>query len=57
MALGWTPLDKGGVPVAVSLAEEVNPALTGNGAGKLLCVYEKVEDGRSSIAARTIATR
>jgi hypothetical protein len=54
---GWTPLDKGGVPVAVSLAEEVNPALTGNGAGKLLCVYEKVEDGKSSIAARTIATR
>jgi len=23
----------------------------------LLCVYEKVEDGKSSIAARTITTR
>ena len=55
---GWKPLDgDGGVPVAASAAEELNPALAGNGAGKLLCVYEKMKDGRSSIAARSLHTR
>lgn len=53
----WKPLDKPGVPVATSTAEEINPALAGNGSGKLLCVYEKVVDGRTSIAARTLQTR
>ena len=51
---GWKPLDKDGITVANSAAEELNPALAGNGAGKLLCVYEKVEDGRTQIAARTL---
>jgi len=54
---GWTPLDKGGAVVAASPAEEINPALAGNGAGRLLVVYEKVEDGKSSIAARMLQTR
>jgi hypothetical protein len=54
---GWKPLDKGGVPVAASAAEELDPALAGNGAGRLLCVYEKVEDGKSKIVARTLQTR
>jgi len=52
----WRPLDKDGVPVAASAAEEINPALAGNGAGRLLCVYEKVEDGKTRIAARTLQT-
>lgn len=54
---GWRPLDKGGVPLAASPADELNPALAGNGAGKLLCVYEKVEDGRTRIMARTLRIR
>jgi hypothetical protein len=53
---GWKPLDKPGVPVAASAAEELNPALAGNDAGKLLCVYEKVVDGITHICARTIET-
>jgi hypothetical protein len=54
---GWKVLDKDGVPVAASAAEELDPALAGNGTGRLLCVYEMVEDGKSSIAARTLRTR
>jgi hypothetical protein len=55
---GWKVLDKdGGVPVAESKAEELDPALAGNGAGKLLCVYEKRENGRSGICARNIKTK
>jgi len=54
---GWKPLDKDGVPVAASAAEEINPALAGNGAGRLLCVYEKVEDGRTRIVVRTLRTQ
>ena len=54
---GWKPLDKGGVCVATSEVEELNPALAGNGAGKLLCVYEKVVDGRTQICARIIETQ
>jgi len=54
---GWRRLDEqGGVAVAATAANERNPALAGNGAGKLLCVYEKVAEGRSSIAARTLQT-
>ena len=37
---GWKALDKDGVVVADSAASERYPALAGNGAGKLLCVYE-----------------
>ena len=54
---GWKPLDEDGVAVAASAAEELNPALAGNHAGKLLCAYEKVVDGRTQIAARTLHTR
>jgi hypothetical protein len=54
---GYKPLDKGGVAVAVSSDEELNPALAGNGDGKLICIYEKVVDGKSSIAARMLQTR
>ena len=54
---GWKPLDRDGVPVAASAADELDPALAGNGAGRLLCVYEKVEDGRTQIAARTLQTQ
>jgi hypothetical protein len=53
----YKPLDKPGVPVATSQAEELNPALASNGAGKLLCVYEKVVNGRSLICAKTLGTK
>jgi hypothetical protein len=52
----YKPLDKPGIPVATSPAEELNPALAGNGAGKLLCVYEKVVDGKSLICAKILST-
>jgi len=52
---GWKPIDSEGVPVAASPAGETNPALASDGAGRLLCVYEKhLEDGRVQIAARTV---
>jgi hypothetical protein len=55
---GWKPLDgEGGIPVAASPAEEINPAVAGNGSGKLLCVYEKIMDGVTQICARTIETQ
>ena len=54
---GWKPLDRDGITVADSAAEEIAPALAGNGAGRLLCVYEKVLEGKSSIAARVLGTR
>jgi hypothetical protein len=54
---GWKPVDKDGVAVAASAANERNPALAGNGDGKLLCVYEKVADGKTAICARTMESR
>jgi hypothetical protein len=55
---GWKVVDKdGGVAVAESKAEELDPALAGNNAGKLLCVYEKRGNGKSLICARTIETQ
>jgi hypothetical protein len=53
----WKPLDTDGIPVADSAAEELAPALAGNGAGRLLCVYQKVVDGKARIAARTLRTQ
>jgi len=54
---GWKPLDKDGVPVAATAASESSPALAGNGAGKLLCAYEKIVAGTTQICARTIEAR
>jgi len=54
----WRPLDANGVPVAASRDAEKNPALVSNGAGKLLCVYERHgTKGGVYIAARLIETR
>ena len=44
---------RSGVPVAASDAEETRPALASDGAGRLLCVYEKhSQDGVVAIAMR-----
>jgi hypothetical protein len=51
---GSRPLDEAGVPVAASQAEELSPALAGDGVGGALCVYEKQHDGASRIAARML---
>ena len=52
---GWKPLDSAGVPVAASELEEKGPALASNGAGKLVCVYEKhQQEGTVAIVARVI---
>jgi hypothetical protein len=55
---GWKPLDgQGGAAVAASAAGELNPALAGNGAGTLLCVYEKIlTNGTKQICARVVVT-
>ncbi|MCX7804566.1 MAG: hypothetical protein N3A38_05175 [Planctomycetota bacterium] len=53
----WKPLDPAGIPVAATEAEERQPSLASNGAGTLLCVYEKSEKGATAIAARLLRTR
>jgi hypothetical protein len=52
---GFRSLDPAGIPIAASQAEEKWPALASDGAGNLLCVYEKHQDGGTRIAARRIA--
>ena len=55
---GFKPLDRDGVPVAASEMEEKSPAPASDGAGKLLCVYEKHgKDGKVRIGARALSTR
>ena len=54
---GWKR--QGDVPVAVAAsdAEELDPALASDGAGNLLCVYEKEVGTRTIICARTVASK
>jgi len=55
---GFRPLDDAGVAVAASAEEEKNPALASDGAGALLCVYERHgKDGKVRISARTLKTQ
>jgi len=55
---GWSPVDREGVAVAASEAEEQMPALASDAAGGLLSVYEKHRpDGGVLIAGRTLRTR
>jgi hypothetical protein len=55
---GWRPLDRAGVPVAASGSEERAPALASDGAGRLLCVYEKLSaDGSVAICGRPMVTQ
>jgi hypothetical protein len=54
---GFRSLDEAGLPVAVSEAEERRPGLASDGAGHLLCVYEKHQEGASRVAARVLTER
>lgn len=55
---GWRSLDNAGVPVAATDLEEKNPAIASDGAGNLLCVYEKHDkDGKITIATRLVKTQ
>ncbi len=55
---GFKPLDRDGVPVSAAPIEEKHPALASDGAGALLCVYEKyAADGKVRISARMLKTR
>ncbi len=55
---GFKPLDSAGVPVAASAEEEKKPALASDGAGKVLCAYEKyTKDGNVKICVRVLETR
>ncbi|HUT35323.1 MAG TPA: hypothetical protein VNE39_17685 [Planctomycetota bacterium] len=52
---GFKSLDEAGVPIAASAAEETRPALASDGAGRVLCVYEKRgPDAGSRIAGRML---
>ncbi|MCX7806315.1 MAG: hypothetical protein N3A38_14175, partial [Planctomycetota bacterium] len=53
---GWNIVDTPGVgvPAAESAADELHPALAGNGAGIMLLLYEKRAAGRAAIAARLL---
>jgi hypothetical protein len=53
---GFTSLDPAGVPVAASEAEETRPALASDGAGHLLCVYERRTAGAGSRVAGRMLT-
>ena len=54
---GYTSRDPQGVPVAASAAEEQNPALATDGAGRLLVLYERGEEnGRTIVAGRCLRT-
>ncbi len=55
---GFKPLDRDGVGVATSEVDERRPALATDGAGSLLCVYEKYEaGGKVRIGTRVLKTR
>lgn len=55
---GWKPVDqKAPVTVSASPDDERNPALASDGAGNLLCVYEKKVAGSGvQLCARTMST-
>ena len=54
---GYKSLDLSGVPVAASSAEERQPALASDGAGRLLLVYEKQQgDGCARVMGRMLQT-
>jgi hypothetical protein len=55
---GWKPLDRPGVVLADSEASEQVPAIASDGAGKSLCLYEKVgKDGSVAICARPVTSK
>jgi len=54
---GWKRQSDLPVAVAASDAEELEPALASNGAGSLLCVYEKEVGAKTLICARAITSR
>lgn len=54
---GWKRQADVPIVVAASEAEELEPALASDGAGRLLCVYEKEVGPKTLICARTIESR
>ncbi len=52
---GFKSLDRTGVPVAATEADEAKPAVASDGAGTILCVYEKREkDGKARVTGRIL---
>jgi hypothetical protein len=55
---GWKPQDPDGVLVAASPVDEKSPTLASDGAGKLLCIYEKHDaDGKVRVVGRILRTK
>ena len=54
---GWKRLDETPMAVAAGKADETEPALASDGAGGLVCVYEKEHKGRIAICARALTTK
>jgi hypothetical protein len=55
---GFESQDPAGIPLADSVAEETCPALASDGAGGLLCAYQKtVPEAKAAVCARMLRTR
>jgi hypothetical protein len=54
---GWKRLDETPIAITAGEADETEPALASDGAGGLLCVYEKERKGRIAICARALTTK
>jgi hypothetical protein len=55
---GWKVMDRPGVAVAASESSEQSPALASDGAGNLICAYEKLDrDGTVRICLRPMVSR
>jgi hypothetical protein len=53
---GWKRLKDEAFPIAASEVSELNPSLASDGAGHLMCVYEKEADGGTAICARPLTS-
>ena len=53
---GWIRKIGKPIPVATTDSEELAPALASNGAGQVLCVYEKEIDGKTLICMRILTS-
>ena len=54
---GWKRLKDEATPIAASEVVELNPSLASDGAGHLMCVYEKETDGGTAICTRPLTSK
>jgi hypothetical protein len=54
---GWKRQRDRTIPITATDAEELLPSLASNGAGQLLCVYEKETEGKTLICLRMLISK